>query len=394
MVQPIEHADVVVVGLGTMGSATLLELARRGVRALGIDRFAPPHDRGSAHGGSRVIRLAYFEHSDYVPLLRRAYEGFERLERDAGVVLKTECGVVMGGVAGNPASVGMLRSAREHDLDVEHFDGAELMQRWPQFAVPRDWEIVREARGGFVRPEATVRAALAEAERLGARIVRNAPVTQWQSDGQRVRVVCGEGSRVNSFEAGSLVLTSGAWMPGLSATDRSNPFELRPTRETLVWIDDAGDCGWRAGDMPVWFFDRGAEPPVYGIPTFDGMDTPSGSKARGLKVGLHGRGPAMPPEAVKDAVDPRIVQETLEATAERIPLARGRALAHACHCMYTMSPDGHFVVGRHPCFANVAVACGFSGHGFKFAPVMGEALADLAIDGRTSLPIEFLAPRG
>jgi glycine/D-amino acid oxidase-like deaminating enzyme len=402
-------ADVIVVGLGTMGSAALLELARRGVRVVGIDRFSPPHDRGSGHGGSRVIRLAYFEHSDYVPLLRRAYEGFERLERDAGVVLKTECGVVMGGTAGNPASAGMLRSARAHGLEVEHFDGAELMRRYPQFSVPRDWEIVREARGGFVRPEATIRAALAEAERLGARIVRNTPITRWESDGHCVRVFGGAGSSVpiEGWEAGALVLSSGAWMPGLSAgasagassgassgvssgvfgLGASNPFALRPTRETLVWMDDAGDRGWHAGEMPVWFFDRGSAPPVYGIPAFDGMGSP-----RGLKVGLHGRGPDAAPESIGDAVDPAIVAETSAATAERIPIAASRAINHACHCMYTMSTDGHFVVGLHPKFANVAVACGFSGHGFKFAPVIGEALADLAVDGRTALPIGFLAP--
>ena len=388
-------ADVIVVGLGTMGSAAILELARRGVRVVGIDRFAPPHDRGSGHGGSRVIRLAYFEHSDYVPLLRRAYEGFERLERDAGVVLKTECGVVMGGAAGNPASAGMLRSACAHGLEVEHFDGAELMRRYPQFSVPRDWEIVREARGGFVRPEATIRAALAEAERLGATIVRNTPITRWESDGQRVCVFGGTASSTRRWEAGALVLSSGAWMPGLSAgasagsssIGASNPFALRPTRETLVWMDDAGDRRWHASEMPVWFFDRGAEPPVYGIPAFDGMGSP-----RGLKVGLHGRGPDAAPESIGDAVDPAIVAETCAATAERIPIAASRTTNHACHCMYTMSRDGHFVVGLHPEFANVAVACGFSGHGFKFAPVMGEALADLALDGRTALPIGFLAP--
>ncbi len=390
-------ADVIVVGLGTMGSAAILELARRGVRVVGIDRFSPPHDRGSGHGGSRVIRLAYFEHSDYVPLLRRAYEGFERLERDAGVVLKTECGVVMGGAAGNPASAGMLRSARAHGLEVEHFDGAELMRRYPQFSVPHDWEIVRETRGGFVRPEATIRAALAEAERLGATIVRNMPITRWESDGRRVRVFGGAGSSTRRWEAGALVLSSGAWMPGLSAgvsvggsgVVASNPFALRPTRETLVWLDDEGDRGWHASEMPVWFFDRGSAPPVYGIPAFDGMGSP-----RGLKVGLHGRGPDAAPESIGDAVDPAVVDETRAATSERIPVAASRATSHACHCMYTMSPDGHFVVGLHPEFANVAVACGFSGHGFKFAPVIGEALADLAVDGRTALPIGFLAPRG
>jgi len=140
--------------------------------------------------------------------------------------------------------------------------------------------------------------------------------------------------------------------------------------------------------MPVWLFDRGERAAIYGNPAFDGMGAP-----RGLKVGLHGRGPSLPPETIGEAVDSVIVDETVAATSERIPVARGRRVAHACHCMYTMSPDTNFVVGLHPERANVVVAGGFSGHGFKFAPVMGEALADLAIDGRTALPIEFLAPR-
>lgn len=383
----MERLDAIVVGLGAMGSAALAELARRGKRVVGIDRFDPPHDRGSSHGGSRVIRIAYFEHSDYVPLLRRAYEGFERLERDAGVALKTECGVVMGGAAGNPASAGMLRSAREHGLDVEHLDGGELMRRFAQFDVPRDWEIVLEERGGFVRPEATVRAALAVAARHGARTVLNSAVSAWGSDGRHAWVECAAGR----FEAATIVLASGAWMPGLTGVagaEGANPFALRPTRETLVWIDDAGNTDWRAGRMPVWLFDRGERAAIYGIPVFDGMGAP-----RGLKVGLHGRGPSLPPETIGEAVDSVIVDETVAATSERIPAARGRRVAHACHCMYTMSPDTNFVVGLHPERANVVVAGGFSGHGFKFAPVIGEALADLAIDGRTALPIEFLAPR-
>jgi sarcosine oxidase len=191
------------------------------------------------------------------------------------------------------------------------------------------------------------------------------------------------------LSSGSSSGSSAGALAGGSGIAASNPFALRPTRETLVWLDDEGDRGWHASEMPVWFFDRGSAPPVYGIPAFDGMGLP-----RGLKVGLHGRGPDAAPESIGDAVDPAIVDETRAATSERIPVAASRATSHACHCMYTMSPDGHFVVGLHPEFANVAVACGFSGHGFKFAPVIGEALADLAVDGRTALPIGFLAPRG
>lgn len=378
--------DVIVVGLGAMGSCALAELAARGVRALGIDRFDPPHALGSSHGGSRVIRLSYFEHPDYVPLLRRAYEGFDRLSQDSGEALRHETGLVVGGAPGNAVSAGMLRSAREHGLEVEAIDGRELARRWPQFSVPADWEIVTERRGGFVRPEATIRAALARAERLGARVIRNSAVLGWGAGGSS-----GSGARAwvdtaaGRFEAGALVLSGGAWMPELLGVPR---VRLEPTRETLVWIDDAGDRSWSDASMPVWLFDRGLEPAVYGIPAFAGMGEPGG-----MKVGLHGRGPRVRPEQISEPVDEAIVRETVVATVERVPSALARSVTAAKHCLYTMSSDSDFVVGLHPSHANVAIACGFSGHGFKFAPVMGEALADLATGGATKLPIGFLGPR-
>jgi sarcosine oxidase len=392
--------DVIVVGLGAMGSAALAELSRRGKRVLGIDRFDPPHTHGSSHGGSRVIRQAYFEHEDYVPLLLRAYDGFERLEREACVELKTECGVVMGGVRGNPTSTGVLRSARLHGLRVEQFDGTEFMRRFPQFRVPADWEITFEPRGGFVRPEQAIRAALDVAEKLGAVILRNTPISRWESNGACVSVSCEAGD----FQAAALVLATGAWMPELSDLRGGNPFHIWPTRETIVWLAQGGgeqvsnagrstsdeqnqDGDFQVGRMPVWLFDRGDLPAIYGVPSWTGMGAPYG-----MKVGLHGAGPALPPSSLADPVDPAVVIQTLEATRTYIPQVNANSVVAARHCMYTLSPDRHFVIGAHPSFANVAVACGFSGHGFKFAPVVGEALADLAIDGRSSLPIGFLTP--
>lgn len=379
--------DAIVVGLGAMGACALAELARRGKRALGVDRFSPPHDRGSSHGGSRVIRLSYFEHPDYCPLLRRAYEGFDRLGRDAGERLRIETGLVMGGVPGNAVSAGMLRSARIHDLEVEAMDGRELARRFPQFTVPADWEAVFEARGGFVRPEATIRAALSAAARDGARVERGCPVARWGADARGAWIECAAGR----FEAEALVLASGAWMPELLGVRAP---VLRPTRETILWIDDAGDPGWQADAMPVWLFDRGAEPAVYGVPAVRTL-LGCAEEVAGMKVGLHGRGPEVLPEQRAEPVDPGIVAETFDATAERVRAARGRAVLSATHCLYTMSADADFLLGLHPQFeppARVAVACGFSGHGFKFAPVVGEALADLAVHGRTALPIGFLAP--
>ncbi len=375
-----EPFDAIVVGLGAMGACALAELARRGKRVLGVDRFAPPHDLGSSHGGSRVIRLSYFEHPDYVPLLRRAYDGFDRLGKDAGETLRFETGLVMGGPTGNKVAAGMLRSAAAHDLAVDAIDGAQLMKRHPQFRVPADWELVCEARGGFVRRVGTVCRSRCAARPAGARIERNAPIDAWRADDGGVWIRTTRGA----FSAKSLVLSAGAWMPALVG-DRVQG--LRPTRETIAWIDDAGDPSWQMDQMPVWLFDRGGEPEIYGVPAFPSMGEP-----RGMKVGLHCRGPVVEPEESHDLPDGAIVAETLAATRERVPSSAGRACTHAKNCLYTMSPDNHFVVGLHPDHANVAVACGFSGHGFKFAPVIGEALADLAIDGATKLSIGFLSP--
>ena len=162
---------------------------------------------------------------------------------------------------------------------------------------------------------------------------------------------------------------------------------LRPTRETIVWLDDAGDPSWQASGMPVWLFDRAGAPEIYGVPAFPGMGEP-----RGMKVGLHCRGEEVDPNESFGVADGAVVAETIAAVRERIPSAQGRACVNAKNCLYTMSPDSHFIVGLHPAHSNVAVACGFSGHGFKFAPVIGEALADLATDGKTTLPIGFLSP--
>lgn len=373
--------DVIVAGLGAMGACALAELARRGVRATGLDRHAPPHDAGSSHGGSRVIRASYFEHADYVPLLLRAYEGFDRLSTESGTTLRHETGLVVGGARGNPTTAGMLESARRHGLRVEALDGAELVRRHPAFDVPADWEVAFEPTGGFVRPEATIRAALDRARSLGAGIEVDAPILAWEATRAGVAVETARGR----IEAGALVLACGAWMPGL--VGGAVP-DLAPTRETIVWISDLGRPAWTDGTLPVWLFDRGSEPAVYGIPAFAGMGEP-----RGMKVGLHGRGPKVAPEAIREPIDPAIVAETLRATAQRLRGAGALSASAARHCLYTMSRDAHFVIDLHPSHPNVAIACGFSGHGFKFAPVVGEALADLATLGRTALPIGFLSAR-
>ncbi len=377
--------DAIVVGLGAMGSCALEALSRRGARVLGIDRHDPPHAFGSSHGGSRVIRLSYFEHADYVPLLREAYEGFDRLSRDGGDPLRFENGLVVAGAPGSELTAGMRRSAEIHGLAIDAIDGRELVRRFPQFSVPTAWEAVYESRGGFVRPESTIRAALSLAVRRGAEVLRSTPVLSWDARNGIAAVDTPSGR----FEAKALVLAGGAWMPRLLHRDAAQPFapRLTPTRETIVWIDDEADPSWSHDRMPVWLFDRGTRAAVYGIPTFASMGTP-----RGLKVALHGAGPHTDPDAHGQPVDDAAVRETLAAVGEFLPKAGGRGVLAARHCLYTMSEDTDFLVGLHPELPEVVLAAGFSGHGFKFAPVVGEVLADLALARSTRRPIGFLSP--
>ncbi|MFM1804146.1 MAG: hypothetical protein RL136_1025 [Planctomycetota bacterium] len=377
--------DAIVVGLGAMGSCALEALARRGARVLGIDRHDPPHAFGSSHGGSRVIRLSYFEHADYVPLLREAYEGFDRLSRDGGEPLRFENGLVVAGAPGSEVTAGMRRSAEIHGLAIDAIDGRELVRRFPQFSVPTAWEAVYESRGGFVRPESTIRTALSLAVRRGAEILRSTPVVAWGARDGRAWVDTPRGR----LEGRALVLAGGAWMPQLLAdeTERTPSSRLVPTRETIVWIDDAADPSWSHDRMPVWLFDRGVHAAAYGIPTFTSMGAP-----RGLKVALHGAGPPTDPDAPERPVDDRAVRETVEAVREFLPAAQGRSVVAAKHCLYTMSDDGDFLVGLSRSRPEVVLAAGFSGHGFKFAPVMGEVLADLALTRTTRRPIGFLSP--
>jgi sarcosine oxidase len=375
----MEHFDVIVLGTGAMGTAAAAHLARRGARVCGLDRFPVAHDRGSSHGQTRLIRLAYFEHADYVPLLRRAYALWRELEETAGRPLLVESGLVLAGPPAGAAVVGTLASASIHDLAVERLLPAEAEKRWPALRIPDDWVVVHEPRGGYLFVEECVRAHAAEASRHGARFEHGVRVLGWRpvaaGGGRHIVVETGRGP----LAAERLVIAAGAWasdllqLPGLP---------LRVLRKSLFWYDPADRVAHATGTLPCFAFDAPAGF-TYGFPALDG---------RGVKVAEHTGGRAV--------VDPLDVDRSLD-TAEQARVERaiaahlprlGTSLAAHATCLYTMSPDGHFIVGLHPDEPAVAVAAGFSGHGFKFASVIGEALADLATEGRTSLPVGFLSP--
>lgn len=371
---PTASYDAIVLGAGGVGSAAMWQLARRGLRVLGIDRFAPPHDRGSSHGQTRIIRQAYFEHADYVPLLVESYRLWAELERTAGQRLLLETGLVEVGPADGVVVPGVLRAAREHGLEVEQLSAAEIMERWPSFRVPAELVGVFERRAGLLHVEQCVRAQLVAAQEAGAELRAGVNVFDWSADDDGVRVETSAGQ----FTAGRLVVTAGAWAgPLLAGLD----LRLEVRRKPLMW-HAIGDDRMRAeAGFPCYLFEV-PQGVLYGFPALDG---------RGLKVAEHTGG-----EAVADplSVDRRLHDSDrapVEAFLKRHLPAAQTPCREFSVCLYTMSPDEHFIVDRHPQHERVVFAAGLSGHGFKFTPVLGAALADLTIDGATQLPIGFLS---
>ncbi|HEX4744246.1 MAG TPA: N-methyl-L-tryptophan oxidase [Candidatus Limnocylindria bacterium] len=357
--------DVAVIGLGAMGSAAAYHLASRGARVLGLERFERGHTRASFGGRSRIIRLAYFEHPDYVPLLRSAWAGWRALEAASGETLLTQTGGLYAGPPGGELVGGALRSAREHGLAHEVLDAAETMRRYPALRLDPGWTALLEEQAGWLAPERCIETHLRLAERAGATLRFGAPAGV-RRDGDGLAI--GHAGQLDHGDR--VVLTAGAWLPV------ALPF-LAPVLEVhrvpLFWFDPVGPVG----PLPVW---------IMGTPDGDYYGFPPDE--HGLKVARHGTGDPADPDALDRAPRPAD-EERVRAFARRhLPAADG-PLRDTHVCMYTRTPDGHFVIDRADERTVYASAC--SGHGFKFASVVGEILADLALDGRTSHPIGFLS---
>lgn len=373
----MDQFDVAVVGVGGFGSSCLYHLARRGVRVLGLDRFPAGHDRGSSHGDTRIIRQAYFEHPDYVPLLLRAYDLWRELESESGHDLLRICGLMLAGPGDGEAVAGTRTASREHGLDLESVSATEAVDRFPGFRIPNGFDVVFEQAGGFLYVEDCVRAHVDLACQHGAEFRSDAAVTGWTSDGRTVRVR----TEHDEFETAALIITGGAWASELLQSDVGRALEVK--RKPLLWHPvrsdaynvDNGGCGFLF-DMPEGQF--------YGFPSLDGQT---------LKLAEHTGG-----EVVTDPLHlDRSLRDSdvnpLAAFASRVmPDVDPAPVRHAL-CMYTTTPDSHFLVDQHPAYENVWFGAGFSGHGFKVTSVIGEALADLAVDRQTELPVEFLGAR-
>ena len=370
-----EAFDVIVVGMGAMGSAACFQLAKRGVRVLGLEQFGIPHGLGSSHGESRMIRLCYYEHPDYVPLLHRAYELWRELEVQCRRKLLFMTGGLYMGQSESGFISGTRRAAKEHQLAHEVYSRSQIRSRYPQFEIPEDHIGVYEPNAGFLLPEAVIAAHTELALRNGAIIHGHEPVLEWVETESGVVVR----TQRQSYRGEQIIFCGGAWSSKLLG---GIGIALVPTRQPLAWVWPKTPSLFELGRMPVWAIDNADETQFYGFPMIPSRP--------GFKLARHFHGEPTSPESINRLPQPQDESEIRQALRRFIPDADGPLLSMMI-CMYTNSPDSHFIIDRHPQHQRAIIACGFSGHGFKFASVVGEALADLAVRGRSDLPIGFLS---
>jgi len=367
--------DAIVLGLGGMGSAVAAHAAARGLRVLGVERFGPAHARGSSHGDTRIIRQAYFESPDYVPLLRRAYALWDALAARTATTLRAQTGGLFVGRPDTPVVAGTLASARQWDLAHEVYDAAELRRRYPA-TTPRDDEIgVYEAIAGAVFPEEGVHAHLLDAAASGAELRFGVEATGWDAGDAGVRVALNDGS---SVDAARLAICAGPWFARIAP---GAGIPLRIERNVQFWFAPNDRDAVSPKRLPIWCCERAGARMFYGFPDF----------GRGAKIAHHGSGVDADPDALDRTVGDDEIAHARAALASFVPAANG-VFVRAAVCTYSNTPDEHFVIGAHPREPRVVLAGGFSGHGYKFTPVVGEIVAALLAGDDPGFPLALFAP--
>jgi sarcosine oxidase len=368
-------AKVAVIGLGSIGSMTLWQLARGGVDAIGFEQYAPGHDQAAAGGESRIFRTAYLEGPQYVPLLLRARELWRELERESGRSLLTLCGGLMIGAAESEAMRNVVESATSFDLPHDVLDAAEMGRRYPQHRMLPGETAVLDHWAGVLRPEFAVLAAAQAAQARGARVVSGCRVTAVEPGSEGVRVHTSD----RSYTVEQAVVTAGPWTarfaPGLAR-------HITPKRLVMTWYPARDVAAYTPESFPIFIRDSG-DVHIFGIPTLDG-----GS----VKVAPHTDYGAL---ADADDLDRNVTAAELEpinAAVARLMPGLDPTPVRVSAYMDAYTSDGHAVVGRMPGVENVWVLGAFSGHGFKMAPAFGQVAAELVADGKTGLPIEHLDP--
>lgn len=366
--------DVIVLGVGGVGSSTCAHLAKRGLKVLGLEQYPLVHARGSSHGETRIIRKAYFEHPDYVPLLRRAYDLWRELEQDVQLPLYRETGLLLAGPATGETITGARLAAQLHNIPLETSSPATIRERFPGIELPDEHVALFETEAGFLAVEACVAAHIERARQLGADIRAETDAKLIEIGPRDVTVR----TEQDLFTAAKLVVTAGAWtsrlLPSLSPL-------LKPSRKFLGWFQVEQGAYHVDRGYPCYFVEQ-PHGTFYGFPSLEGQS---------LKLAEHSGFEGVDNPALVDrSCRPDDLTRLVEFQRQIFPQSTGRLVQHTV-CLYTMSPDSHFIIDRLPEAPHVVVGCGFSGHGFKFTSVLGEVLTQMAVDGRSALPVDFLS---
>ena len=379
----MKTVEVIVVGLGTVGSATCMELARRGVSVLGLDAWRPPHDMGSHHGESRSIRRAYLEGTAYVPMAQRAWTLWQKLERDTGSRLLTTTGNLTIGLPDSPAVKGFEESARSCGIPHEMLPAAEVRKRWPQLN-PSDTLVAGlEKEAGILFAEQAITAFIAEAQKSGATLLFNQPAVSWSEEEGCVRVQTPQ----SQIEAGRLLLSAGAYLHGLLG---KAGLPLASKRVPVHWVAPPGNRDYKLGTFPVNFWQIPVSDSDNSVGLREFYTLPLTRTGGRVKVAFHNGLADCDPATMARVVTATEVAEIRTYLGEYLPaLAEGDIASHVC--LYTQTPDGDFYLGPVPGQTHV-LAVALAGHGFKFAPVLGEILADLLTGRQPAFEIDMFSP--
>jgi sarcosine oxidase len=378
------HFDHIVVGVGAMGSSTCYYLAKSGASVLGLEQFGIVHEHGAHGGQSRIIRKAYFEHPDYIPLLKRAYENWEEIESVSGKKFYHKTGLFYTGPSGHEIIENVRSAATQYNiplLDATKGDSLEIVKH---FSLPKSYEWLFEPEAGYLKPELAIQSYVDQAKQLGAEIHEHEKVLKWEVNGDLVVVKTEKGN----YTCKKLVVTAGPWSAKLM------PFiqdQLTITRQTMMWVQPNNEQAFQEHHFPCWFVVDEAMPGAYyGFPIMDGEDA---RNPIGFKLAYHYPGNHTDPDCVDINITHSDTGPLLEFIDKYIPDAKGQVLGIKT-CLYSNSQDEHFVMDNLAGMEDkVCYARGFSGHGFKFVSVVGEIMADLAIKGTTSHPIAFLSAK-
>lgn len=364
--------DAIVIGVGGMGSAALYHLANKGMCVLGIEQFDVPHTMGSSHGHTRVIRKAYFEHPSYVPLLQKAYDMWESIEEDSGKQLVNYCGMIYAGKPDSSSIQGVKKSSELYGVPVQEFSASELKTQYPQFSFDDDMVGLYEPSGGYLLVEECVKAHSQQAQKHGAALLTNTNVTAWKHENNSYSIETDQGE----FQAKSLVVSGGAWTSKL-LQELNLPLTIQ--RIPSGWFEPENDQHTLENGFPIF----GVETQYgffYGFPVLD---------ERGVKIARYeGSETVSNVDLIDRIAKDKDVGHIQQFITQYMPGVT-KQVNDSSICIYTVTPDSHFIIDQHPHHENLYIAAGFSGHGFKFSSAVGAVLSDLVCDGKTDVDISF-----